>query len=136
MYFFNENFYYAQNRVNGPFLGAKSTFFSFSLTLFIMILWNCIWWQVSKIYLKVTVLYFQKNLKNKKIKKIQVFHKICSLDFSIILCDNSRLNWRKNIFFPFFQDNVDYAQKTPLWRFLFAKLTCFIFLVSLLCFSW
>ena len=37
--------------------------------------------------------------------------------------------------FFIFQDNFDYAQKPPLWTFLGAKLTCFIFLASMFCFS-
>ena len=75
---------------------------------------------------------------SRKFHKIQTtattFHKICSLDFSKMLCDSSRSNWRKNNLFLIFQDNVDCAQRTPLLYVLGAKLTCFIFIVSLLFF--
>ena len=92
---FKENSYYAQNVINRSFLGPKSTYLKFCLSLFISEF--CMMTGIKKL-IKVIVWIFKENSYFVKVKsgkldifgprceEIQNFHKIGSLDFWKILC--------------------------------------------------
>ena len=76
-------------------------------------------------------IYYGSFCKHKNVR-MKTFHRIFLLEFFEILCDGKHSKESKT---DFFLDDVDYTQRNPLWTFLNIKLTCFIFRVSLLCFS-
>ena len=73
---FKENPYYTRNVVSGVFLDPKSMFLNFCLNILIRCLWNYIWWQELKSFLKWLFGFLRSwhfKARNPKIQKFKIF---------------------------------------------------------------
>ena len=92
----------------GIFRGQKSNFLNFFVNLFINFYWNYTYWNYTK---SVHQIFWQ-------------FYLMTSIDNGV----------KVTLFI--FQYNFAYVQRISLWTFSDKRLTCFRFLVPLLCFIW